>query len=405
MAGPLTGIRVLDLSRILAGPWATQCLADLGAEVIKVERPDVGDDTRTWGPPFFDDGDKPVSAYFMCANRGKKSVTIDFTKPEGQVLIKRLAEKSDILVENFKVGGLKKYGLDYESLKAVHPGLIYCSITGFGQTGPYKDRPGYDALIQALGGLMSITGEPDGAPGGGPQKVGVAVTDLFTGLYSTIGILGALHHRERTGDGQHIDMALMDTQVAVLANQSMNYLVSGKEPQRLGTAHPSIVPYQAFATLDGHMVLAVGNDGQFARFCEAAGMPDVACDDRFRTNPARVEHRAALIPLVAAKIAGKTTDEWVGLLEAHNVPGGPINTMERVFDDPQVEARGVTLALKAEDGSIMPSVANPIRYSGTEIRYDKAPPALGADTDRVLSDILDLSPEDVNIVKASKVLG
>ncbi|NVJ99209.1 MAG: CoA transferase [Alphaproteobacteria bacterium] len=405
MAGPLTGIRVLDLSRILAGPWATQCLADLGAEVIKVERPDVGDDTRTWGPPFFDDGDKPVSAYFMCANRGKKSVTIDFTKPEGQALIKRLAEKCDILVENFKVGGLAKYGLDYENLKAINPGLIYCSITGFGQTGPYKDRPGYDALIQALGGLMSITGEPDGTPGGGPQKVGVAVTDLFTGLYSTIGVLGALHHRERTGEGQHIDMALMDTQVAVLANQSMNYLVSGQEPKRLGTAHPSIVPYQVFASADGHMMLAIGNDGQFARFCTAAGMPEIANDPRFRTNPARVENREALIPLVAAKIAERTTDDWVSTLEAHNVPGGPINTMERVFDDPQVEARGTTLALKAEDGSIMPSVANPIHYSGTEITYDKAPPALGADTDSVLSEVLGMTPENLALVKSTKVLG
>lgn len=405
MAGPLSGIRVLDLSRILAGPWATQCLADLGAEVIKVERPEVGDDTRTWGPPFFDDGDKPVSAYFMCANRGKKSVTIDFTKPEGQALIRRLAEKCDILVENFKVGGLKKYGLDYNSLKQINPGLIYCSITGFGQTGPYKDRPGYDALIQALGGLMSITGEPDGMPGGGPQKVGVAVTDLFTGLYSTIGILGALHHREKSGTGQHIDMALMDTQVAVLANQSMNYLVSGKEPQRLGTAHPSIVPYQAFATLDGHLVLAVGNDGQFARFCAAAGMPEVATDPRFRTNPARVENRQALIPLVAGKVAAKTTDEWVTLLEAHNVPGGPINTMERVFGDAQVQARGVARMLTAKDGALMPTVANPIHYSDTEITYDTAPPALGADTDDVLEQLLGLNEGELKLVRASKVLG
>lgn len=399
MAGPLTGIRVLDLSRILAGPWATQCLADLGAEVIKVERPDVGDDTRTWGPPFFEEGDKPVSAYFMCANRGKKSVAIDFTKPEGQEIIRQLAAKSDILVENFKVGGLAKYGLDYDSLKAVNPALIYCSITGFGQTGPYKDRPGYDALIQALGGLMSITGEPDGMPGGGPQKVGVAVTDIFTGLYSTIGILGALHHREKTGEGQHIDMALMDTQVAVLANQSMNYLVSGQEPKRLGTAHPSIVPYQAFATADGHLVLAVGNDGQFARFCDAAGMPEVAADERFQTNPARVKHRTDLIPLVAAAVSGKTTDEWVTLLEAHNVPGGPINTMARVFDDPQVQARGIALSLKAEDGAVMPSVRNPIHYSGTEITYDKAPPALGADTASVLEDILGISVDQAEANK------
>lgn len=405
MAGPLTGIRVLDLSRILAGPWATQCLADLGAEVIKIERPEVGDDTRTWGPPFFEDSDEPVSAYFMCANRGKKSATIDFTKPEGQELIKNLAEKSDILVENFKVGGLRKYGLDYDSLKEINPGLIYCSITGFGQTGPYKDRPGYDALIQALGGLMSITGEPDGAPGGGPQKVGVAVTDLFTGLYGTIGILGALHHREKTGHGQHIDMALMDTQVAVLANQSMNYLVSGNEPKRLGTAHPSIVPYQAFATADGHMVLAVGNDGQFSRFCQAAGVPALASDQRFKTNPARVQNREVLIPIIAERIAEHTTDEWVEILETFNVPGGPINTMERVFDDPQLAARGTTLALKAKDGSIMPSVANPIRYSDTEIDYSKAPPALGEDTENILRDVLDIKDECLDLIKSSKVLG
>ncbi|MCJ9427829.1 CaiB/BaiF CoA transferase family protein [Kordiimonas marina] len=405
MAGPLSGIRVLDLSRILAGPWATQCLADLGADVIKIERPGAGDDTRTWGPPFFEEGETRLSAYYMCANRGKRSVTVDMTKPEGQALIRRLVEQSDILVENFKVGGLKKYGLDYDSLKAVNPGLIYCSITGFGQTGPYKDRPGYDALIQALGGLMSITGEPDGVPGGGPMKVGVAVTDLFTGLYSTIGILGALHHREKTGVGQHIDMALMDTQIAVLANQSMNYLVSGKEPKRLGTAHPSIVPYQAFRTSDGHMVLAVGNDGQFARFCKAAGMPALAEDPRFATNPARVANREELIPIVAGMIAGRTTDEWTTLLEEANVPGGPINTMGRVFDDAQVQARGTVLTLEAEDGTPMPSVANPIRFSETPVVYDKAPPALGADTDTVLTDVLGLSAEEQAIIRASKVLG
>jgi len=405
MAGPLSGIRVLDLSRILAGPWATQCLADLGAEVIKIERPGAGDDTRTWGPPFFEEGEVRLSAYYMCANRGKRSVTVDMTKPEGQALIRRLVAESDILVENFKVGGLKKYGLDYDSLKAIKPGLIYCSITGFGQTGPYKDRPGYDALIQALGGLMSITGEPDGAPGGGPMKVGVAVTDLFTGLYSTIGILGALHHREKTGVGQHIDMALMDTQIAVLANQSMNYLVAGCEPKRMGTAHPSIVPYQAFKTSDGHMVLAVGNDGQFARFCTAAGMPALAEDARFATNPARVANREVLIPMVAGMIAGRTTDEWTEILEEANVPGGPINTMSRVFDDAQVKARGTVLTLEAEDGTQVPSVANPIRYSETPVAYDKAPPALGADTDAVLTDVLGLSAEEQALIRASKVLG
>ncbi|WP_417461595.1 CaiB/BaiF CoA transferase family protein [Kordiimonas sp.] len=388
MAGPLSGIRVLDLSRILAGPWAGQCLADLGADVIKVENPNGGDDTRTWGPPFFNEGETNLSAYYMCANRGKRSVAIDITTPEGQVLVRELAAKSDIVIENFKVGGLKKYGLDYEGLSAVNSGLIYCSITGFGQTGPYANRPGYDLLIQALGGLMSITGEADGVPGGGPQRAGVAVTDLFTGLYSTIAILGALHHREKTGEGQHIDMSLLDTQVAVLANQGSNYLVSGKAPKRQGNSHPTIVPYQSFKTKDGYMILAVGNDGQFARFCAAAGMPALAEDERFKTNPSRVAHRDALVPIVAGIIAGKTTDEWVGVLEAANVPGGPINTIDRVFDDAQVKARGLALTLEGEGGVTLPSVASPIRYSKTKIEYKKAPPKLGQDTAAVLHDVL-----------------
>lgn len=405
MTGVLSGIRVLDLSRILAGPWATQCLADMGAEVIKVEQPGKGDDTRSWGPPFFGEGEGRTSAYFMCANRGKRSVTVDFTKAEGQALIRRLAEKCDVVVENFKVGGLAKYRLDYASLKAVNPRLVYCSITGFGQTGPYKDRPGYDALIQALGGLMSVTGEPDGTPGGGPMKVGVAVTDLFTGLYSTIAILGALRHRDATGQGQHIDMSLLDTQVAVLANQGMNYLVSGREPKRMGTAHPSIVPYQTFASLDGHIMLAIGNDGQFKRFCDAAGMPEIAADSRFGTNPARVEHRAELLPIVAAAIAGKTTDEWTRLLEAANVPGGPINTMARVFDDPQVRARGIAREVTDEGGTAMPTVANPIHFSEAPIAYDTAPPRLGADTQDILSSLLGLSAEDLAIIGKSGVLG
>ncbi len=388
MAGPLSGIRVLDLSRILAGPWAGQCLADLGADVIKVENPNGGDDTRTWGPPFFEEGETKLSAYYMCANRGKRSVTIDIATPEGQVLVKELAAKSDIVIENFKVGGLRKYGLDYEGLSAVNAGLIYCSITGFGQTGPYANRPGYDLLIQALGGLMSITGEADGVPGGGPQRAGVAVTDLFTGLYSTIAILGALHHREKTGEGQHIDMSLLDTQVAVLANQGSNYLVSGKAPTRQGNSHPTIVPYQSFKTKDGYMILAVGNDGQFARFCAAAGMPALADDERFKTNPSRVAHREALVPIVAGIIEGKTTDEWVSILEAANVPGGPINTIDRVFEDAQVKARGLALELEGEGGVTLPSVASPIRYSKTKIEYKKAPPKLGQDTAAVLHDVL-----------------
>jgi crotonobetainyl-CoA:carnitine CoA-transferase CaiB-like acyl-CoA transferase len=405
MAGPLKGIRVLDLSRILAGPWASQCLADLGADVIKIENPDGGDDTRTWGPPFFDEGEAPLAAYFMCANRGKRSVTVDIAKPEGQALIRRLAAESDIVLENFKVGGLKKYGLDYASLADVNPRLIYCSITGFGQTGPYAKRPGYDLLIQALGGLMSITGEADGLPGGGPQRAGVAVVDLFTGLYSTIAILGALHHRTETGEGQHIDMALLDTQVAMLANQGSYFLVSGKAPVRQGNSHPTIVPYQSFETKDGHMILAVGNDGQFARFCGAAGMPALAEDERFSTNPNRVAHRAELVPIVAGIIAGRTTDEWVAILEEANVPGGPINTIDRVFANEQVQARGIELALTAKDGSKMPSVANPIRYSKSTIEFEKAPPYLGQDTDEVLRDVLGISVADIAAMHAAGTIG
>ncbi len=406
MAGPLKGLRVLDLSRILAGPWATQCLADLGAEVIKVENPKGGDDTRTWGPPFFDNDGEPVSAYYMCANRGKQSVGIDMATAEGQALIKQLADESDILVENFKVGGLKKYGLDYTSLAEANPGLIYCSITGFGQTGPYKDRPGYDLLIQGLGGLMSITGETDDLPGGGPQRAGVAVTDLFTGMYSTVAILGALHHRDKTGEGQHIDMSLLDTQVAVLANQGSNYLVSGTAPKRQGNSHPTIVPYQSFQTKDGYMILAVGNDGQFARFCEAAGMSGLANDERFKTNPMRVKNRVALVPVVASVIAGRTTDEWVNILEKHNVPGGPINSIDRVFADKQVEARGLRLLLEqAEGGAQMPSVANPIRYSNTEIEYRNAPPALGAQTEETLIKVLGLTAKELTKIRSQGALG
>jgi len=406
MAGPLQGLRVLDLSRILAGPWAAQCLADLGAEVIKIENPKGGDDTRTWGPPFFDNEGEAVSAYYMCANRGKQSVTIDMSCPDGQLLIKQLAAKSDILVENFKVGGLKKYGLDYSALREINPGLIYCSITGFGQTGPYKDRPGYDLLIQGLGGLMSITGEAETVPGSGPQRAGVAVTDLFTGMYSTVAILGALHHREKTGEGQHIDMSLLDTQVAVLANQGSNFLVSGNAPRRQGNSHPTIVPYQSFQTKDGYMILAVGNDGQFVRFCNAAGMSGLATDERFKTNPLRVKNRDVLVPLVASIIAGKSTDEWVVILEEANVSGGPINSIDRVFADEQVKARGLALSLEqTHGGSAMPSVANPIRYSNTTIEYQNAPPMLGEQTDDVLCRILNITKEDLARERAKGVLG
>ena len=406
MAGPLAGLRVLDLSRILAGPWATQNLADLGADVIKVERPKGGDDTRSWGPPFFDADGEPVSAYYMCANRGKHSVAIDMAAAEGQAFIKQLVAKSDILVENFKVDGLKKYGLDYASLAALNPGLIYCSITGFGQTGPYKNRPGYDLLIQGLGGLMSVTGEADHLPGGGPQRTGVAVADLFTGMYSAVAILGALHHRTKTGEGQHIDMSLLDTQVAMLANQGSNYLTSGNVPVRQGNSHPTIVPYQNFATKDGYMILAVGNDSQFTSFCKAVDMPGLAKDPRFTTNPQRVENREELVPIVAGIIVGRTTEEWVALLESNGVPGGPINDIEGVFADEHVAARGLQLSLaRAEDGVEMPSVANPIRYSKTEIDYTNAPPILGGQTEDVLHRVLGLSGDDIAKVREKGVIG
>ncbi|MFL6811723.1 MAG: CaiB/BaiF CoA transferase family protein, partial [Bradyrhizobium canariense] len=335
MAGPLQGVRVLDLSRILAGPWASQTLGDLGAEVVKVERPGVGDDTRGWGPPWLADREgRPTgeSAYFLSANRGKRSITVEFAKPEGQELIRRLAAASDILIENYKVGGLARFGLGYEDLKAVNPGLIYCSITGFGQTGPYRKRAGYDFLLQAMGGLMSITGEPDGEP----MKVGVAITDIMTGMYATTAVLAALAERRHSGEGQHIDLALFDVQIATLANQAMSYLVAGEEPGRLGNAHPTVVPYQAFRTADGFAVLAVGNDEQFRRFVTRAGRPDLAEDERFRSNAGRVLHRATLVPIVRALMAERTTAEWLALLEPAGVPCGPVNGLRAAFADPQI---------------------------------------------------------------------
>ncbi len=383
MTGPLKGIRVLDLTRVLAGPWATQTLADLGAEVIKIEKPGEGDDTRGWGPPFLKnaDGSRGDAAYFASANRGKHSVCIDMSKPEGQSLIKDLAAKSDILIENFKVGGLAKYGLDYESLKTTHPGLIYCSITGFGQTGPYANRAGYDFMIQGMSGLMSVTGEPDGQP----MKVGVAFADVFTGLYSVIGILGALHHRDKTGQGQFIDMALLDTQVAVLANQGLNYLVGGKVPQRLGNAHPNIVPYQTFETADGHIIVAVGNDRQFAEYCRIIG---VIVDEKFTTNRGRVESRAELIPQLTPAMKKQTTAHWVAAFESAVVPCGPINTIDQVFADEQVLARGLQIGQTREDGIQVPGIANPIVLSETPIEYDRAAPRLGADTEKILRELL-----------------
>ena len=390
MAGALSHIRVLDLSRILAGPWAGQILADLGADVIKVERPGPGDDTRGWGPPWIKDDqgqDTSVASYYLCANRNKRSITVDITQPEGQDIVRRLAAQSDVVLENFKLGGLKQYGLDYDSLKAVNPRLVYCSITGFGQDGPYAPRAGYDFLIQGLGGLMSITGRPDGEPGAGPMKVGVALTDILTGLYATNAVLAALAWREKSGEGQYIDMALLDVQVACLANQAMNYLATGSNPRRMGNAHPSIVPYQDFPTEDGHMILAIGNDGQFDRFCEVAGRPELAADARFATNRARVENRAELIPLLNEITATRTTTEWIAQLEARAVPCGPINGLAEVFADPQVQARGLAVKMPHPEAGEVPLVASPIRLSKTPVEYRRAPPLVGEHTDEILADL------------------
>ena len=381
----LHGIRVLDLSRILAGPWATQLLADLGADVIKVERPGEGDDTRGWGPPFVTgehDADL-FSAYYLAANRGKKSIVVDLTSQDGCDIISSLARCSDVVVENFSVGVAKRLGFDYETLSAINPGLIYCSITGFGQTGPHKDKPGYDLLVQAMGGLMSITGSPEGEP----MKVGVAVADILTGLYATVAILAALHERHGSGLGQHIDLALLDVQIATLANQGMNFLASGKIPPRSGNAHPNIVPYQAFATSDGHIVVAVGNDAQFTRFAAVLGLPELSADPRFATNAARVRHRAALIPILSRRIGGMRKHDLLLALEQERIPAGPINEMDEVFADPQIEARGLLVEQNLAAGRPpVKTLGNPIRLSRTPIRYGNAPPRLGAHTEEILRD-------------------
>ncbi|WP_296260409.1 MULTISPECIES: CaiB/BaiF CoA transferase family protein [unclassified Pseudomonas] len=405
--GALSHLRVLDLSRVLAGPWAGQILADLGADVIKIERPGNGDDTRAWGPPFLRDPrgeNTSEAAYYLSANRNKQSVTIDFTRAEGQKLVRELAAKSDIVIENFKVGGLKAYGLDYESLHAENPRLIYCSITGFGQTGPYARRAGYDFMIQALGGLMSLTGRPEGEDGAGPVKVGVALTDILTGLYSTSAILAALAHRDQGGDGQHIDMALLDVQVACLANQAMNYLTTGTPPRRLGNAHPNIVPYQDFPTADGDFILTVGNDSQFRKFAEVAGQPQWADDPRFATNKQRVAYRVELIPLIRQATVFKTTAEWVSALERAGVPCGPINDVAQVFADPQVQARGLRLDLPHALGGTVPQVASPIRLSETPVEYRRAPPLLGEHTLEVLSGVLGLSEQAVMTLRETGVI-
>lgn len=403
MPGALDGIRVLDLSRILAGPWATQMLADFGAEVIKIERPVCGDDTRNWGPPFIKDSagqDSVDAAYFHAANRGKQSVAVDISQPEGQALIHKLAAHCDVLVENFKVGGLQKYSLDYASLSAVNPRLVYCSITGFGQSGPYRKRAGYDFMIQAMGGLMSVTGESDGAP----MKVGVAQVDLMTGLYACNAIQAALLHRERSGSGQHIDLALLDVQVATLANQGMNYLASGKVPGRLGNAHPNIVPYQAFPTADGHIILAVGNDSQFVKFCELAGQPGLAFHADYSRNRARIENRADLIPIVELLMSKQNSAWWLEKLVECGVPCGPINALDQVFADPQVLHRQMRITLDHPEAGTVPSIANPIRFSNTPVQYSKAPPMLGQHSKQVLQQLLDLSDEQWQALKLNNIV-
>jgi glutaryl-CoA transferase len=385
--GALSHIRVLDLSRILAGPWASQVLGDLGAEVIKVENPDGGDDTRHWGPPYMAStggGDTGESAYFLCANRNKRSVCVDMKSPEGQATLCELAASCDVVIENFKVGGAAKYGLDYASLSAANPRLVYCSITGFGQTGPLASRPGYDFLVQAMGGLMSVTGERDGEPGAGPQKVGVALTDIMTGLYAVIGIQAALADRERSGLGQHVDLALLDVTAATLANQATNYLVGGLNPTRLGNAHPNIVPYQSFVASDGHLIVAVGNDGQFRRYVEVLGSSELADDPRFTGNRDRVKNRDALVPLLQAKMLERTKDEWIRLLEAAGVPAGPINTVADVFDEPQVQAREMQVGVPHPLNPELQLVGNPIKLSRTPVEYRSPPPTLGQHTDEVI---------------------
>lgn len=386
----LAGVRVLDLSRVLAGPWATQTLADLGAEVIKIERPGVGDDTRAWGPPFTTktDGSRGDSAYFLCANRGKKSVELDIASPDGAAAIRKLAETCDVVVENFKVGGLKKYGLDYAGLSTANPKLVYCSITGFGQSGPRAGQAGYDYMIQAMGGLMSVTGQPDGAPGAEPMKVGVAFVDLATGLYASNAILAALLHARSTGQGQHIDIALFDVQAAMLANQATNYFVSGVAPTRMGNAHPNLVPYQPFPTSDGMVVIAVGNDGQYRALCGVLGAESLATDPRYAGNAGRIEHRAELVAAISTLTRGLTMAQLFERLEAAGVPCGPVNTIDQVFEEPQAKHRGLAVDLPRDDLSEpTKTVASPIRLSETPVRYDSAPPRLGADTDDILSSL------------------
>ena len=407
MAGPLSHIRVLDLSRVLAGPWASQNMADLGAEVIKIERPGIGDDSRAFGPPWVKDGaghDSKDSAYYTSANRGKKSVTLNIAAPEGQAIARELAKSSDVLIENYKYGDLARYGLGYEQLRELNPRLIYCSVTGFGQTGPYRERPGYDFMIQGMGGMMSVTGEPDEAPGGGPQRAGVPIADIITGMYASIAICAALAYRERTGKGQHLDLALLDSQIALLAYQNTNYFATGVPPKRIGNLHPNIVPYQPFRAADGDVILACGNDNLYRKFCEAAGCPELASDPRFATNGKRVENRAELTRLLTAVFRKRAKREWLELLEAAGVPNGPINDVAQVFQEPQVKARGVRIELEHRTGAKLPLVASPMRFSATPLEYRLAPPVLGEHTEEVLRALVGKSDAEIARLRAAKVI-
>lgn len=403
MTSTLGHIKVLDLTRILAGPWATQNLADMGAEVIKVERPGVGDDTRAWGPPFLKDAEgreTADSSYFLSANRGKKSITVDLAHPEGQALVRELAVQADVVVENYKVGTLARYGLDYASLQALNPRLVYCSVTGFGQSGPYAALPGYDFVFQGMGGLMSITGQPEGAPGDEPMKVGIAISDLLCGMYATTAILAALEHRHVSGRGQHIDMSLLDCVVTISSYQAINYFLSDRIPRRMGNAHSNMVPYQVFRCKEGDVIVAVGNDGQFRALCELIDRPDLAADERFATPGQRNRNRDTLIPQIADAMLTRTMAEWVERMEAANVPCGPINNMQQVFEDPQVQHRGMRLSLPHGAGVQAPAVANPMRFSETPIRYGRSAPRLGEHTDDVLAHGLGLSAQRIAELRA-----
>jgi crotonobetainyl-CoA:carnitine CoA-transferase CaiB-like acyl-CoA transferase len=407
MAGPLSHIRVLDLSRVLAGPWAGQNLADLGAEVIKVERPGKGDDSRAFGPPWFKDSqgkDTSEAAYFMAANRGKKSITVNLSNPQGQELVRELARHCDVLIENYKVGDLARYGLGYEDVKKINPKIVYCSVTGFGQTGPYAERPGYDFMAQGMSGIMSVTGEPDSVPGGGPMRVGIPIVDILTGMYSSVAICAALAHRAETGVGQHLDLALLDTAMAFLSIQGMTYLTTGEPPGRIGNTHPSIVPYQVFPTADGAVILACGNDNLFGKFCEAAGCAELASDARFNKNALRVQNRDQLVPLLNKVFAKKSTKDWVDILEKAGVPNGPINSIAQAFDEPQTIARGTRIDLPHPKGGKAPLIASPMKFSATPVEHKAAPPTLGQHSEEILGGLLGYGPEKIAELRAAGAL-